>query len=276
MGRGREGARNARFALVSRAAAHPRVGLALRPGVSEADDVRLDEAQRRLGVRFRDPALLDQAFVHRSLLRDLPEAGLQSKERLECLGDAIIGAHVARFLYDRLPNASEGELTLLRTWLVRASTLGAWGAELELERFLRLGRSDEGSTRRTRLLARTFEAVVGAIYADQGIRGADLFLRRFVRREFERHGAERPRLDAKSRLQQVTQSRFDLVPTYTVTAMSGPGHDPTFTVEARVGSELAVTASGSTKQEAEQLAASAALERLEPARLDNADQASGT
>jgi ribonuclease-3 len=102
--------------------------------VSSPDTGRLEEAQRRLGVRFRDPALLEQAFIHRSLLRDIPDSGLQSNERLEFLGDAIIGAHVARFLYERLPEASEGELTLLRTWLVRASTLGAWAAELELER----------------------------------------------------------------------------------------------------------------------------------------------
>jgi ribonuclease-3 len=242
--------------------------------VNAPDTGRLEEAQRRLGVQFRDAGLLDQAFVHRSLLRDFPDSGLQSNERLEFLGDAIIGAHVARFLYDRLPEASEGELTLLRTWLVRASTLGLWGAELELERFLRLGRSDEGSSRRTRLLARTFEAVVGAIYADQGMRGADRFLRRFVEREFERQGGARPRLDAKSRLQQVTQSRFEVVPTYTVTSVSGPGHDPTFTVEARIGSELVATASGSTKQEAEQLAASAALEQLESAPADQPEQVS--
>jgi ribonuclease-3 len=242
--------------------------------VSSPDTGRLEEAQRRLGVRFRDPALLAQAFVHRSLLRDVQDAELRSNERLEFLGDAIIGAHVARFLYDRLPEATEGELTLLRTWLVRASTLGAWAAELELERFLRLGRSDEGSTRRTRLLARTFEAVVGAIFADQGTRGADRFLRRFVAREFERQGGGRPRLDAKSRLQQITQSRFEMVPTYTVTSVSGPGHDPTFTVEARIGSELVATASGSTKQEAEQLAASAALEQLESTQADEPKQVS--
>jgi ribonuclease-3 len=140
---------------------------------------------------------------------------------------------------------------------------------------LRLCRSDEGSTRRTRLLARTFEAVVGAIFADQGTRGADRFLRRFVTREFERQGGGRPRLDAKSRLQQITQSRFEEVPTYSVTSVSGPGHDPTFNVEAWIGSVLASTASGSTKQEAEQLAASAALEQFESSKADQPEQVSG-
>src|SRR5207237_403293 len=120
---------------------------------------QLEELQQRLGVRFRNLALLDQALVHRSLLRDSAYGGHESNERLEFLGDAVIGALVARHLYDHLPTASEGELTLLRTWIVRASTLSEWAVSLDLQRFLRLGRSDEGSNRRTRLLASTFEAV---------------------------------------------------------------------------------------------------------------------
>src|SRR5215216_7539374 len=94
----------------------------------------LDELQVRLGVTFRDPSLLEQSLIHRSLLRELAFQGRQSNERLEFLGDAIIGAIVASYLYRRLPQATEGELTLLRTWLVRASTLGEWAATLELDR----------------------------------------------------------------------------------------------------------------------------------------------
>ena len=202
--------------------------------------------------------------MHRSLLRDSPALGLQSNERLEFLGDAIIGAYVARFLYDRLPNATEGDLTLLRTWLVRASTLAKWAHELDLVSFLMLGRTDEGNTRQTRLQARTFEAVVGAIFADQGSRGAERFLRRFVEREFREGDSSRPRLDAKSRLQQITQSRFEAVPWYEVASVSGPDHDPTFTIVVHVGAELAVTAHGRTKQQAEQAAAAAALALVEP------------
>lgn len=224
---------------------------------------QLTELQKRLGVTFKDPALLEQALVHRSLLRDLGTDSLQSNERLEFLGDAIIGAVVARLLYERLPRATEGDLTLLRTWLVRASTLGEWARGLELDRFLRLGKSDEGTHRRTRLLARTFEAVVGAVYLDQGLRGVQKFLRPFLDRELRQRPGERPRLDAKSRLQQITQSRFDSVPSYTVTNVTGPGHDPTFTVVVGIGEHLQATAVGGTKQAAEQAAASLALEALE-------------
>jgi ribonuclease-3 len=224
---------------------------------------RLNELEQRLGVKFRDPALLELALIHRSLLREPAFAGGQSNERLEFLGDAIIGAVVARELYDRLPAATEGELTLLRTWLVRATTLGEWAASLELDRYLRLGKTDEGSTRRTRLLARTFEAVVGAIYADQGVSAVRRFLRPFIDPEIERQVQERPRLDSKSRLQQVTQSRFDLMPAYAVRNVSGPDHDPTFTVEVQIGNELQTTAMGRTKQEAEQNAARLALELLD-------------
>jgi ribonuclease-3 len=226
-------------------------------------NARVDDLQERLGIRFRNVALLEQALVHRSLLREQSDDALQSNERLEFLGDAIIGAFVARYLFDELPSAPEGELTILRTWLVRTSTLGKWGAELDLERYLRLGRSDEGSSRRDRLLARTFEAVVGAIYADQGIRGVEKFLKPFVRREFKLHAGGRPMLDAKSRLQQVTQSSFETMPAYQVLSVEGPGHDPIFTIEVRVGSHLQVTAQGRTKQEAEQAAARQALESLE-------------
>jgi ribonuclease-3 len=229
------------------------------------DGSRLDELQQRLGIRIRDQRLLEKSLIHRSLLRQAPYQHLESNERLEFLGDAIIGAYVASYLYRRLPNASEGELTLLRTWLVRASTLSEWASSLELESFLRLGTGDVGVKRRGRLLARTFEALVGAIYLDQGLRGATKFLRPFVTREFKRRAHNLSELDAKSRLQQVTQGRFELMPSYSVKNVSGPGHDPTFTVEVRLGSELRMSADGRTKQEAEQAAARLALEVLEAA-----------
>ncbi|MCC7107230.1 MAG: ribonuclease 3 [Chloroflexi bacterium] len=170
---------------------------------------------------------------------------------------------MARYLYDRLPAATEGDLTLLRTWLVRASTLADWARELELDTFVRLGRSDESTSRRTKLMARTFEAVVGAIYLERGVRGVTAFLRPFVTRELKTRFAGPTPLDAKSRLQQVSQSRFEEVPTYHVVEVTGPGHDPWFTVEVRVGPSLVRAGTGGTKQEAEQAAASQALEDLE-------------
>lgn len=234
------------------------------PRVDEPEEAaRLAELERRLGVPFHDRALLQQALVHRSLLREHPQAGLRSNERLEFLGDAIIGALVAKHLFDQLPDATEGELTLARTSLVRASTLGAWGTELELQRYLKLGRGDEASHRRTRLLARTFEAVVGAIYADRGVRTVRTFLQPLIDRELERLGGGLT-LDAKSRLQQVTQGHFDLIPSYTVVEVTGPGHDPTFTVRVRIGDVFQGIGLGRTKQEAEQAAARLALASIDP------------
>lgn len=233
------------------------------PPIDEPDEAALlAELEIRLGVGFRNRGILQQSLVHRSLLREHPEAGLRSNERLEFLGDAIIGALVAKHLYDHLPDASEGELTLARTSLVRASTLGDWGAQLELDRYLKLGRSDETSNRRTRLLARTFEAVVGAIYADRGIRAVRRFLQPFVERELELHAGGLT-LDPKSRLQQITQGQLDLIPNYTVVSVTGPGHDPTFTIRVQIGDRFAGTAVGRTKQEAEQAAARLALQSLD-------------
>ena len=231
--------------------------------MSDGDRELLEALEARLGVRFTNSCLLAQALVNRSLLREPGYEGRESNERLEFLGDAIIGAVVARFLYEKLPNATEGELTLLRTWFVRASTLADWARRIELEHFIRLGRSDETTSRRTKLLARTFEAVVGAIYIDRGVRGVTAFLKPFVVREFKIQSAERPRLDAKSRLQQVSQGLFEAIPAYRVTEVTGPGHDPSFTVEVRVGAALTRTGVGRTKQEAEQAAAQSALEELD-------------
>jgi ribonuclease-3 len=222
---------------------------------------RLEALQRRLRVRFRDRGLLFQALVHRSAINERIDLQLSSNERLEFLGDAVLGAVVAERLYTAFPAASEGVLTVTRAALVRASSLADWARMIDLGQFLLLGRGEEvgGGRDRETLLASTFEAVVGAIYLDRGLQRAATFLDRFVAPHLQASPHERPLLDAKSRLQQRSQSERDAVPSYQVVDIIGPQHGPTFTVEVAVGGRAIARGSGRSKQVAEQAAAQSAL-----------------
>src|SRR4051794_575024 len=167
-----------------------------------------DELERRLGVTFKDRALLRHALVHKSLTNDLGASGLESNERLEFLGDSVLGVVVSRRLYEDYPERDEGQLTLLRSALVRASSLAAWARDLDLGSFVLVGRGESraGGQNRDALLSSAFEAVVGAVFLDQGFRSVQKLILRFVRPEIKRL-AERQVIDAKSRLQQVSQAR---------------------------------------------------------------------
>src|SRR3954470_8463897 len=181
----------------------------------------LDELERRLGVAFKDRGLLRHALIHKSLTNDLGESGLGSNERLEFLGDSVLGMLVSDQLFRAYPDRDEGQLTLLRSALVRASSLAEWARELDLGSFVLVGRGESraGGRNRDQLLSSAFEAVLGAVYIDRGFRAAKLLVVRFLGHELAEVG-ERQVIDAKSRLQQVSQSRFAVTPTYEVLEVS--------------------------------------------------------
>ncbi|MCL5110767.1 MAG: ribonuclease III [Chloroflexi bacterium] len=235
------------------------VGDAAAPSRGNLQDLA---ASRRISVR--SPDLLAQALVHRSALNEAPEVGLASNERLEFLGDAIIGYLAAQYLYFTYPEFSEGEMTTVRAALVRADTLARWAQSLDLGRHLRLGRGEEASGGRTRrtLLASAFEAVVAAVALDQGLEAARLVLMRFLEPECRKVVAGQTAKDAKSRLQEAMQSLRQVTPTYRVAETLGPDHDRTFVVEVLADEDVLARASGPSKQEAEQAAAREALARL--------------
>ncbi len=224
----------------------------------------LQDLAAALGLSVRSPDLLAQALVHRSALNEAPEVGLASNERLEFLGDAIIGYLAAQYLYFTYPEFSEGEMTTVRAALVRADTLARWAQSLDLGRHLRLGRGEEASGGRTRrtLLASAFEAVVAAVALDQGLEAARLVLMRFLEPECRKVVAGQTAKDAKSRLQEAMQSLRQVTPTYRVAETLGPDHDRTFVVEVLADEDVLARASGPSKQEAEQAAAREALARL--------------
>jgi ribonuclease-3 len=189
---------------------------------------------------------------------------LEPNERLEFLGDAVLGVVVAHRLYELRPEAPEGELTVLRAWLVRQSTLARWARQLQLGPHLLLGRGEArgGGRDRPALLSRGFEAVIGAIYLDGGLEAARDVLLPFVDPEVESGFSPQRVVDAKSRLQQVTQARFESTPMYLLVEHSGPGHAPVFMVEVRAGPDVVARGTGHSKRAAQQAAAHAALQQL--------------
>jgi len=248
------------------------------PRVPPDNEPQLAALERRLGVRFRDRGRLFHALVHRSAVNERLDLQLTSNERLEFLGDAILGALVAERLYLADPESSEGRLTVLRALLVCESSLAAWARAVDLGRYLVLGRGEElgGARDRDALLASAFEAVIGAMYLDyqdqrgRGLRRIATFLERFIAPDLERLKGS-PLFDAKSRLQQRSQAERDARPSYRVIATTGPEHSPTFTVEVAVGGRPLAQGQGPSKRTAEQAAAAAALETWDAPDSSHAD-----
>lgn len=213
----------------------------------------------RLGYAFEDVELLDRALTHRS-------AGAHNNERLEFLGDAILGFVVAEMLYQEEPNAHEGRLTRLRAHLVRRETLAAMARQLELGEVLRLGPGElkSGGRRRDSILADAFEAVIGAVYLDSGMASCRAVLDTLFRERIARAARAVGLKDPKTRLQEALQGRGRALPQYTVVKLEGAAHDQSFTVECLVdGIAQPITGSGPSRRKAEQDAAGRALEELD-------------
>lgn len=219
-------------------------------------------AEELVGIHFKNPILLEQSLVHRSYLNENPDFHVGSNERLEYLGDAVIGLIVSDYLYAKFPDAPEGVLTALRAALVRAQTLGRVARGLGLGDLLYLSRGEveAGGRVRRRLLAQAFEALIGAVYLDQGMDVTRDLTLRLLQPEIERLEREQPLTDAKSYLQQLTQASTGTRPIYRVVSTTGPGHRPHFVVEVCLEDKILGTGEGDKKQEAEQAAARQALQ----------------
>lgn len=223
------------------------------------------ELSRRIGVTFNDPLILRVALTHRSVLHDwlmIPDidAALQSNERLEFLGDALLGAIVAEHLFEGDRTADEGALTRRRVAIVRAETLVRWARDLGLGDALYMGtgeRVTEGV--RDRMLAGAFEALVGAIHVDQGRDAAERFVLGFLERDLAMLLASEQHLNPKGRLQEILQERARGAPEYVTLAEEGPDHARHFTVAVMIGDEEFGVGRGKSKRSAQQEAARRAL-----------------
>lgn len=222
---------------------------------------RFADLESALGASFHRRDLLERALVHRSYLNERPNYILGSNERLEFLGDAVLGFVVAEYIYHSFPEMPEGELTVLRARLVRQSTLDRIAVRLGIGKYLALGRGEEttGGRSRSRLLASAFEALVGALFLDQGLEPTRALVLRELRPEIELALESRSTKDDKSLLQELTQAKAGQAPTYHTIGEEGPHHARRFVVEARLGERVLAKGSGWSKQEAEMAAAHEAL-----------------
>ncbi len=223
----------------------------------------LDSLQERLGYHFTDRSLLELALVHSSYINENPGLTLVSNERLEFLGDAVLGLVIAERLYRELPQSTEGDLTRLRASLVRRDVLARVANEIALGGNLNLGKGEEASGGRSKPanLAGALEAVIAAIFLDSGLASArDLVIKLFGDElsKSASHGIE----DFKSQLQELLQARQQPAPTYHVTRTTGPDHDRTFTVEVKAAGKVLGVGSGKSKKAAETEAARSALKSL--------------
>ena len=226
---------------------------------------RLTVMRRLTGLPVRNAALYEQALTHRSLLRGHPDSHLHSNERLEFLGDAVLGFVVAAYLYEHFPDRNEGFLTRLRAKLVNREALAQAARRLELGAYVRLSENMEraGGRANDSILSDAFEALIGAIYLDLGLEAARAFVERVLLEPLDLEALARRPDNYKSMLLEFAQARGWPQPRYRVVAERGPSHARTFTVEAWIGNRCLGTGTAGSKKQAEQQAAREALARLQ-------------
>lgn len=216
---------------------------------------------------FKNKKLLIRSLTHRSALNEASQSGTtatESNERLEFLGDAVLELATTNFLYQQRPQDPEGKLTAYRSALVRTETLAALATELGLHQQMYLSKGEEagGGRENISLLADLMEAVIGAIYLDQGFEAVTAFLSKHLFPKFKQILVSKSYRDQKSFLQEEVQARGLATPVYRVVKEQGPDHDKSFTVEVLVDKEVWGAGKGNSKQRAQQAAARAALKRL--------------
>ncbi|MCP4420358.1 MAG: ribonuclease III [Chloroflexi bacterium] len=227
------------------------------------------ELENNLNFHFRDYSLLMRALTHRSYLNENPDKVLEDNERLEFLGDAVLDFIVGAYLYHRFPEMDEGELTSLRAALVRAKTLADFARRLKIGRFLQMGFGEaaNGGRERTPLLCASFEAVIGAIYLDQGLPPVKTLVEQLVSPALEEIMADSLHKDAKSEFQMWAQSKFNITPRYEVANSSGPDHAKQFIVQVLLDEDVWGEGTGRSKQTAAQEAAKVAMIKAEVSEL---------
>ena len=230
----------------------------------------INALEKALKLEFDDKSLLHRAMIHRSYLNEHPDFPLEDNERLEFLGDAVLGAIAAEWLVERRPDWREGQLTKVRSRLTNAGALARVARRLELGRFLRLGRGEarEGGRDRDSLLADALEAVLGALWLDGGAEAVRKVFAAWFADELEVALAAGRDDNPKGELQERLQREGQEPPRYEVVEESGPSHDLLFRVEVFRGTDCLGKGEGSTKRQAEMDAARQALDRLASLAID--------
>lgn len=224
----------------------------------------LGELQKTLKIKFKNTSILKQALVHTSYINENPEAELNDNQRMEFLGDALVNFIIAEKLYHDFPKLPEGKLTDIRISLIRQEKLAEKASALKLGNYLLLGKGEdlsEGRSKRNNL-ADTFEAVVAAIFLDQGVEQAKSFVLANISEDIKSIKAGQMELNFKALLQELTQAEFKSLPDYEVIESVGPDHDRIFIVSVSLGEVVLAIGSGKSKKEAETEAAHKAYDKL--------------
>ncbi len=222
----------------------------------------IDAFQKKIGYKFKNIALLQRALTHSSFANENRADKIYDNERLEFLGDSVLGMVTALYLFKKYPDEPEGELTKMRASLVCAGALCARAKSINLGAHLRLGHGEEsgGGRERESILADAFEAVIGAIYIDSGEAAAGEFIKKFVLSNLS--AGDRAVMDYKTTLQEIVQKNRGEKLSYRVLESNGPDHERSFTVEVLINSNSVGCGSGHSKKEAEQMAAREALKLM--------------
>ena len=223
----------------------------------------LSTLEQKIGFSFKNENLLIQALTHRSYLNENRTRTIGHNERLEFLGDAVLELVISDHLFDRFADKEEGTLTEIRSSLVRREVTSAVAEKLDLNSYILLSRGEQQDMKaRKQLLANALEAIIGAIYKDQGYIGAKKFVERFFLSDLPAEVEKMTLKDAKSMLQEITQERVGMTPTYKTLKEEGLDHDKMFTVGAYIGTTIVARGIGPSKAKAEKQAAENALKSM--------------
>lgn len=220
--------------------------------------------EKNLGFSFKNHELLKEALTHRSYLNEYKNQKIESNERLEFLGDAVLSFIVSSWLFEKFPNFPEGKLTSLRSGLVNTNALAKVGQELKIGDYLLLshGEKEAGGQKNPTLLANTLEAIIGALFLDQKIEDVKIFIRNHFKKLLDEIISSGRLKDYKSLLQEKAQAKVGQSPTYKIIKEEGPEHNKIFTVNVLIEKQTLAQGVGKSKQKAEQEAAKKALENL--------------
>jgi ribonuclease III len=218
----------------------------------------------QIGIKFKNLNLLTEALTHRSYINENPKWQLPHNERLEFLGDAVLELIISDLLFKKFPDAAEGQMTLLRAALVNYQKLAEIAKNINLKKFILMSRGEAKDSSRAQevILANAMEAVIGAIYIDQGFKVSEEFIKKSVFSHIEEVLENKTYKDAKSELQEIVQDKLKITPSYKIISEEGPAHEKIFKSGVYFDNQMIAEGEGSSKQEAEVEAAKAALAKI--------------
>ena len=226
---------------------------------------KFNEIEKNIGLTFENSDLLETALTHRSYLNEHQGAKIENNERLEYLGDAVLELIISDYIFRKYTDKAEGELTSIRSAVVRTESLAEQSRELGIGENLRMskGEKDSGGKDKDYLLANAYEAVLGAIYMDRGMEECVNFVNRTLVPKIDHIVENHLFVDPKTQAQEIIQARYKTTPTYVIVKEEGPDHDKKFTVALRINNKEKAQGQGTSKQKAEESAALAAIEEIE-------------